>query len=494
MPYLLPDDITPTDFKCLTIRIPDDPQWESTFWGALTELCKWFNFERDEAHHATIVAHLWQEWIEAAMACNTITAMEFFEGKLRIQFCNSSTWVNVGSLGNFGVRFENGALQYDLDGDGNYDVTQYTTFAQNVYQQGLVPATATDIICYSATELAEQVTDDFQDMLQLLNAATTFFLGTGVDFARTIAWSLPVWLTAGIDDAMLLQIAAAYNFTTAAQEYFIEQLNDIDVKREVANFIYCALVESLVTVDGITTLENFEDNLISVVGSYFIAIPISLVSDVLTLDFGSIIQDAIGFPNKAIAGIAIGYALAQKQIMADALHISDTWTALFQGLAVQAAYFDERDCSGFDCLPELIVTFNEETNTVPYTLSAWGTVQVVSGRDWLRKTGTGNVADGSHRVQFTANFEEPVALVGFSCDVYALTSPPSTPRTFGITIWDGATQIYIHNDTLSEGTVHTLTGSFTPGTYSNLIFRLATGTLTGSSQDLRLDDIRFTRA
>jgi len=159
-----------------------------------------------------------------------------------------------------------------------------------------------------------------------------------------------------------------------------------------------------------------------------------------------------------------------------------------------AQYFDERDCEFDDCNPLLIVTFDAD-NVVPFTLSAWGAlVEIADNDNWLQKSGGANVGDSIHRVQFTANFVEPTDLSGFEFDVYVLTDPSSGPRNIFVVILDGETEIYNHNfEAQAEGTNLNLSDSFTAGTYSNLIFRVYTGTLTTSTQTLRIDNIQFNR-
>lgn len=63
--YLLPEVIDPPRVS-LCIQIPDDPNHIIAFWGALEQLSKWWNWQRDDAHTAKEVAAVWLDvWKKA---------------------------------------------------------------------------------------------------------------------------------------------------------------------------------------------------------------------------------------------------------------------------------------------------------------------------------------------------------------------------------------------------------------------------------------------
>lgn len=63
--YLIPDEIDPQRIR-LCIEIPNEQKHLMAFWGALEELGKWFNWERDEEKRGVEVARVWQDvWRKA---------------------------------------------------------------------------------------------------------------------------------------------------------------------------------------------------------------------------------------------------------------------------------------------------------------------------------------------------------------------------------------------------------------------------------------------
>lgn len=60
MPYKLPSDLEPTGVQCIRVYVPDDVEWRSLFWGAFSELARWFNYEKDGTENGAQVARLWR--------------------------------------------------------------------------------------------------------------------------------------------------------------------------------------------------------------------------------------------------------------------------------------------------------------------------------------------------------------------------------------------------------------------------------------------------
>jgi len=65
--FRLPEEIDPQRVQ-FCIEIPNDLNHIIAFWGALRELTKWWNWQRDEEHTALIVTHVWEDVIEKARA------------------------------------------------------------------------------------------------------------------------------------------------------------------------------------------------------------------------------------------------------------------------------------------------------------------------------------------------------------------------------------------------------------------------------------------
>lgn len=64
----LPETVHPVGSKCVTINIPDDPAYNSAFWGAIYELTKPYAWGDDEDHTAIDVGAVWTEIYDEARA------------------------------------------------------------------------------------------------------------------------------------------------------------------------------------------------------------------------------------------------------------------------------------------------------------------------------------------------------------------------------------------------------------------------------------------
>lgn len=63
--YPIPSDLSPDGVCCVSIPVPDDPQWRAMLDGALWRLTLQTHWERDQAHSAKVVAARWREvWRE----------------------------------------------------------------------------------------------------------------------------------------------------------------------------------------------------------------------------------------------------------------------------------------------------------------------------------------------------------------------------------------------------------------------------------------------
>jgi len=63
--YPLPNPLTPPSLGCVSMMIPDSPDYRSLFLSAMTQLGYWFSYERDEAHGGRVVANNWRLAVES---------------------------------------------------------------------------------------------------------------------------------------------------------------------------------------------------------------------------------------------------------------------------------------------------------------------------------------------------------------------------------------------------------------------------------------------
>lgn len=62
----IPAVIAPPNRRCVTLYIPDQIDHIAAFWGTLSTLFYWWNWERNEEHEATLAAQVWHEVYEDA--------------------------------------------------------------------------------------------------------------------------------------------------------------------------------------------------------------------------------------------------------------------------------------------------------------------------------------------------------------------------------------------------------------------------------------------
>jgi len=62
--YVIPDDTSPDGVCCVTVPVPDDPQYRALFLGAIWRLSLQTHYERDAAHSGQIVAAVWRDVYE----------------------------------------------------------------------------------------------------------------------------------------------------------------------------------------------------------------------------------------------------------------------------------------------------------------------------------------------------------------------------------------------------------------------------------------------
>jgi len=285
--------------------------------------------------------------------CDMLSDIKIENGGLYAQYCDSESWVLIGKIMTGGIRYVNGAVQYDFDGDGTYEVTQYIDASTNNYINGLAPASNSAKACYAAQQLAKNVADDFKDLLELLNASVDLIFGNIAEISESVFGSLPAEIaTAGLAEILVAAIDISYQTTQSSLEYIIPQVADPDVVDQIAEFIYCALLESLVTTDGVTDLVDFEVNLLEKMGAYYVELFTFGAVDVgFGLDFGEALSDLVGVSQHVIAGLACAYSLSQVYFLGG-LGLKDTWKTVILGYYQEGQYFEDRDCSGYDCAPQ----------------------------------------------------------------------------------------------------------------------------------------------
>lgn len=120
--FVLPANVDPPTF-CMTLEVPDDPQYIASLAGALWELQFWYNWQRDSAHTAVPVTRLWRRLIQEAFdrinaghLCPVPSFINVAEMEYEMSVCEQ-------------LRFQNGKLQglccgewTDIAGQGDISI------------------------------------------------------------------------------------------------------------------------------------------------------------------------------------------------------------------------------------------------------------------------------------------------------------------------------------------------------------------------------------
>ncbi len=68
--YKIPANLDPAGICCITVPVPDDPEWIAQFNGAVYRMSIQSHYERDDAKSGKVVAARWREiWKEIQVAC-----------------------------------------------------------------------------------------------------------------------------------------------------------------------------------------------------------------------------------------------------------------------------------------------------------------------------------------------------------------------------------------------------------------------------------------
>lgn len=104
--WVLPDVIDPARV-CVQLYIPNDFHHRAAFWGALYELTRWYNWQRDDLHKGREAAEVWKEvWrlantaFYAGQGCEVQTLLRMSSdcGTIQVSYDGGAIWENLTDL------------------------------------------------------------------------------------------------------------------------------------------------------------------------------------------------------------------------------------------------------------------------------------------------------------------------------------------------------------------------------------------------------------
>jgi hypothetical protein len=215
--YQLPIVVNPEHTLCYVIHVPDDLYHIAAFHGQIWELTRWYNWAKDEAHTAVLVANVWKGIYE----------------RMRTEDCCDCPPR---------IRLNHGVLQWQ-NGDGSW--TTLDSGDERTSGTAPIPYPANpDGACLAA----ENITAIYQTALTQLRAGVA-----AAEVAVLISITITGIMGAFISPAIISTIALAITF--AALEIGTTGLDNMLATDHLNNFkcsVYCHI-----QLDGSVTAEDF---------------------------------------------------------------------------------------------------------------------------------------------------------------------------------------------------------------------------------------------
>lgn len=92
--YLLPDPIEGWELICVTLKIPDTPEYRSAFRGALKSLTEWHKWQRTGDTKGSQAATYWRQIIDEHLIiedCDVLDFLEDCDGMAKFEMCWQNT-------------------------------------------------------------------------------------------------------------------------------------------------------------------------------------------------------------------------------------------------------------------------------------------------------------------------------------------------------------------------------------------------------------------
>jgi hypothetical protein len=369
--------------------------------------------------------------------CALITDLRIQSGRLEAQYDCSEDWVLIGKVMTGGIRYQNGAVQYDMDGDGTFEVTQYINSEQNIYGEGIPITSDEDRFCRAAWMLARSLCSNFADLHSL------YRIGYNVttSIAQSIIELSP--LTAYFDDTV------EYIFETMPQalfDYVITSARDEDTIKLVANLLYCSIVDHY---------PNDMDDVIEDIPTGDLA-PVfeASTSNISWVNFEALSEKIyLAGQNKLVAYMVINNANLAVSQLREKMGMGTPTEKVMKKALASAVWIDGRDCEDFGCNTwEHEFNFYNNSNgwtrypesaTINQPAGTW-----VTAEGWRSENKQGaqrlrinklmpsgaNLHITSAELQFTPNMASGDFFITVQFDYKAIDTTPDNPRTALISI------------------------------------------------------------
>lgn len=217
--YQLPLEIDPSEKVCFQIYVPNDLYHIAAFKGQIWELTRWFNWAKDEAHTALLVADVWKdiyEQVRASEGCAMPTYLEDVRQNTSNpctleKTIDGATWTSFANLllCQPKLRYNGGLLQWFNPVTGMWETAssgdeRFDGSAPPPWPSGTVPVGES-----GACLAAENIAAVWQSSLTELKSGLTIgrdVLALTTGLAGTMSIFIPQTLIAAVAQAIVLVV------------------------------------------------------------------------------------------------------------------------------------------------------------------------------------------------------------------------------------------------------------------------------------------------
>jgi hypothetical protein len=327
---VIDEPLPPIDEDLICLQLPR--KWFPLIQGYMGFLKARFPYDGDHAAESIDRA---RKFFELFDGCDVITNLRVGNNVLEAQFCGSDTWVFIGRINTLPTRYNNGKLEYDVNGDGSFSVSQYINSQQNIYGGGLPVADDNDRLCRASWIIGKAMLDDWKDIVQ--NTALT------VNFVAQASGWLVSWLLFPPITETVKMIGTT---TQIVANWLAGAAVEPEVQRKMAELLFCALKECY--PDDLNNLFDYIDLGIYEPSGFFDEVAQLAVWQnfdfVAQLAYDTSNSSQIVYLALALQKIAIKVGIANMGIVVSPIQAMLTYALN------TAEHFDSRDCGGFGCM------------------------------------------------------------------------------------------------------------------------------------------------
>jgi len=374
--YPIPAIVAPVETRCFKVSVPDERGHRAAFFGAISSLAKWYNWETTNDNTGKLLADVWLGVFNSIVDCEA----GFVEIEFKNEDCHlfwredaESDWIDLGNIcGEPGTPGEPGA---DAD-----CACEAVSSGQRAISQAAVPAfdplspDSFDKYCFAAHALAIDYADATADLMEIIRLAiqisapaiqwaATALVGwipyfgqvsdETIEFTTEISLAIYTFALSQVQDVDALAFAAEKIFCALRQSYpnFDSMYEYIDFPSEMPAL---DLIINAIELDAIALIENWDDLIQFAFDTWFTGAAWGW----LILAIGELNQKVATLP---LAGTAI----------TDVIRTPNKLSIVVPEMMSRSTYFDSRDCAGYDCPEEVWCAEFDLTIETPWHVAAY---------------------------------------------------------------------------------------------------------------------------